>query len=78
MKIVVTGHLIYETINIIESYKEYVYCDTHIEHLTNGDQRPCETIKKDYNFQHFEPLMLLAKNIIDLTEKIRPEYISLI
>ena len=68
------NYVSYRPINIIESYKEYVYCDTHIQYLTNGDQTNLETMRKDYTFNHFEPLMLLAKNIIDLTEEIKPEY----
>ena len=60
-------------IKLIDFLKKY--SDAYIIFV---DQRLCETMRKDYNFQHFEPLMLLAKNIIDLTEEIKPEYISLI
>jgi hypothetical protein len=66
--------LMHYTIYILESYKEYVFWNTHIQHLTDRDQRPHDMMTKDYTFNYFEPLMLLAKNIIDLTEEIKPEY----
>ena len=58
-------------LNILESYRDFVFWDTHRKSF-NPDQK--NEIEKDYTLNYFEPLMLLAKNIIDLTEKIRPEY----
>jgi len=62
-------------LNILESYKDFVFCDTHKKSFNPGQKNE---IKKDYTLNYFEPLMLLAKNIIDLTEEIKPEYIPLI
>ena len=61
-------------INILKSYKEYVYWDTHVKTIHGSESQYVarETLKKDYTFNYFEPLMLLAKNIIDLTQEIKP------
>jgi hypothetical protein len=66
------GNITSRNINILESYKEYVYWNTHIK--TPQPHRPRETLEKDYTFEYFEPIMFLAKNIMDLTLEIKPEY----
>ena len=57
-------------INIIESHKKYVFWDTHIKHVCYNDYNPGESLIKDYEYNHFKPFMLLAKNIMDLTLEI--------
>jgi hypothetical protein len=57
-------------INIIESHKKYVFWDTHIKHVCYNDFNPGESLIKDYDYTHFKPFMLLAKNIMDLTLEI--------
>jgi len=63
-----------EIINIIDSHKEYVFHDTYENQIILYTPRK---LTKDYDFNHFEPFMLLAKNIIDITEEIKPEYVFL-
>ena len=69
------SHETIETINILDSYKDYVYWDTHVKDVDcsrgeYGGNRPPGTMTKDYTFDYFEPLMILAKNIMDLTEEV--------
>lgn len=62
------SHETTETINILDSYKDYVYWDTHEKEP--NIYRLQRTMTKDYTFDYFEPLMILAKNIMDLTEEV--------
>ena len=60
----------HRTVNILDSYKEYVFTATHEKMFDGREGYKVNFMTEDYSFKFFEPIILLAKNIIDLTEEV--------
>lgn len=62
---------IHENVDILNSYKEYVFTETHEKFFDAREGWKQNFMTYDYSFKFFEPIILLSKNIIDLTEEVK-------